>query len=417
MDGIESIAPGKGTTWARLIAALVFLIGGILSATALSMAAVWRDNRPNLALRAWPYDARAMAGSAEQQLQTASGANMPRSTVKLLRRALLRDPTAVNAWRTLGIRAYTAGDQETGLRYLLISQSLSARDSLTQLWLIEDSTRRGDVDDALKHYDIALRTSARTADLLLPTLVSATEEPVVAKKVAALLSQNPPWSSRFIDFFAQNAPSARAATQLVAAMPTAGRSEHMDSFKKLIPLLIERGDYKDAATIYSLLSGSRSAGLQDSNFTGQSAFSPFEWDLTDTPDLRAERVSGSGSERGLLVSAANGAIAIVARQMVILAPGPYGLRSKTGPQSEAPVDKLLWRVTCAGSDRKLLELDVTPRQSGSKTTGRTFSVPANCPAQWISLEVTAPESSVGSEAWVYWVAVNPPTAAGEGTDR
>lgn len=391
--------------------ALLFLVVASWMTVAVSGAALFRKARPDIALRLAPFDARAKAALAEQGLRTPTDGRTLPAAAELSREALRRDPTIVGAWRNLGLAAAAAGQQPVALRLFRISQRLSRRDSATQLWLIEENVRRNDIRGALRHYDIALRTSTAMSDILVPILVSATADPAIAGPLADVLAPDPPWAYAYYNHLVQALPSGQAALALISRLPAEVRRRHIEPLRQLVAKAVDKREYEAAWRIYALLSGAAPGELlRNGDFRSRNEFPVLEWQLTDTPNLRAEQTAPAGSPgaSALRVSASSAAIGSAARQLLLLGPGSYRLRSVAAQESSPGPERLQWQVNCVGRDENLLNLDVTPRREGRfERQGRFRVPPSGCPAQWLRLEVSAPDLPAGVETWVHRVEILP----------
>jgi hypothetical protein len=73
----------------------------------------------------------------------------------------------------------------------------------------------------------------------------------------------------------------------------------------------------------------------------------------------------------------------VAAQLMTLLPGSYKLASQAGRSgSGAPP---LWTVSCAAPAKAIATLETGSRANAASST--SFAVPADCPAQWLTLTV------------------------------
>src|SRR5690606_34505648 len=73
---------------------------------------------------------------------------------------------------------------------------LTKRDLIAHLWLIGNAGEQGDLEGLLHHYDLALRTSSRAPELLLPRLAAALQVPGAIEQISRVLRENPPWANR-----------------------------------------------------------------------------------------------------------------------------------------------------------------------------------------------------------------------------
>src|SRR5690606_1446045 len=116
---------------------------------------------------------------AFEQFATSPSNDEDSPAVTLAREALRQDPTSVDALAVLGLQAELKNDAAQARKVFGYSRELSRRELRAQIWAIEESVRRGDIAEALHHYDMALRTSVRAQELLFPILAAALEEPSI----------------------------------------------------------------------------------------------------------------------------------------------------------------------------------------------------------------------------------------------
>lgn len=197
----------------RAVAAALFALVAGWTSVAVSVASFARVSNPALSERIAPFDAVAK-GERAFALFSAN----PRATAEARRlavEALARDATAVSAVRTIGVIYEARGDQQGAARAFHYSERLSRRDFPTQLWLIEERVRQNDVAGALRHFDRALRTSNLAPPVLLPILVSATEDKLLVEPIARLLLAKPHWRTQYLSLLVWTATSADNAAALV----------------------------------------------------------------------------------------------------------------------------------------------------------------------------------------------------------
>src|SRR3954470_6274894 len=103
--GIRKLVPRiSGRRALALLAVGAFVVAAGWLVFAVGAANVLRGVRPDLALNLAPFDARARAGLAEQTaVRAMREPPAQEETLRLAREALERDPTLVNAWRTIAL--------------------------------------------------------------------------------------------------------------------------------------------------------------------------------------------------------------------------------------------------------------------------------------------------------------------------
>src|SRR5688572_1223087 len=159
--------------------------------TAVTMAGVFQSVQPELALRLLSVDARAKANRAQEAITSDVRHPKVAEAQAFATSALRRDPTAVNAVTALGILSAMRGDAAGAERAFRYAQRLSRRNRVAQLWWIEREVADNDIEGALGHYDVALRTSRGMRGTLFPILMNAVSDPAIATAVNRLLRQNP----------------------------------------------------------------------------------------------------------------------------------------------------------------------------------------------------------------------------------
>ena len=383
------------------------LAGLVVSSSAGTLL---RRVSPESAHRYAPFDARAAATLSEQLMQS-GGAEARGRAVGLARAALRRDPTVAGAWRTLALSAAGSGKAREATALMLFSEALSRRDLATQLWLIEDSVRRDNIVETLRHYDHALRTNRSSQNLLFPALVAATGRPALTESIAALVASNPPWVKEFLYVFGQGAPNASSTAQFLESVRRRGYAGAMPNANDIPARLAAIGDYRSARRAYDAIQrGSSDIVAADDPFAKSPKLPPFDWDLASTQNMRAEPHLLDAGDRttALAVFASGGQSGVAASRLVTMRPGSYLLSIATRSQGAPLPDAVTLTVTCAPSQGVLMSTPVAPRAVGWRTVSARFDVPGTgCAAQWLRLNVQAAEGFAPTEFWMEPLRLSP----------
>jgi hypothetical protein len=397
----------------RLAVMLPLALPLVWLTAAVSAANIIRMIRPEAALSFMPFDARSKARAAEQQIAALRGPG-PRldEAGRLARQALERDPTIASAWRSLGLVAAVRNEADAD-RLFRTSEGVSRRDVPTQLWLIEDSVRRNDIPGALRHYDVALRTSDTSYDLLLPILVRALDRNGIVAPLATLLRTDPPWRRWFFVKMTEQPPAGANAARL---LELAGRPESVEE-RALVAHLVEiyavNRQYGSAMRIYRVLRLNPAAGsalVRNGGFDQDNQVPPLDWKLEPGGDLGAEQQRSDNGDAGrvLQVYSASGAGGVVASQLLLLPAGRYQLDARSGASSGVQPASMQWQILCAHDQAiKLVELTAPTNLAAGQGHQAEFSVPASCPAQWLALTVRADSQPEGTGGWVDSVRIRP----------
>lgn len=315
--------------------------------------------------------------------------------------ALRTEPVNVPAVRALAVVATLRRQPEKADRLLAYSESLSRRDLPTQLLLIERSVARNDIPGALRHYDRALRTTPRSADLLMPILVRAADERAIGPHLAELMGRRPPWWPRLLDRLNSGSRSSANLALIVNRLRLDLSNDiERQLFSNTITRVSQLGDYTRAISLYRRVDprGSRLL-IRDGGFES-STMPPFGWVLVDEPGLAAVRQAHQGGQALFFLTEA-GRAGEVARQMLVLSPGPYSLDLRVGGVAVDIASRPVVALVCAGiRGRTLLEARLPPAPVDGITFAQDFTVPSNCPAQYMLIRAAAPLDGSSDTPWL-----------------
>lgn len=392
-----------------LVLAVTAVLGWLT--VGVGVANLMRSARPETALAFFPFDARARANLAEKAtVELVRDRSRADEIGRLARAALARDPTIIDAWRLVGVVAGVREQADRATGTLKFAERISRRDLPVQLWLIEDRVRRDDVVGALRHYDVALRTSPTSRQLLFPILVAASAEASVARPLAQLLARNPQWRREFAAQLTHSTAKGDTIPLLVAQM--ADTPYEREIMTPMVQRLATAGDYRNAWAVYRLLKGARPAPpepLRDGDFSTVPAVAPFDWFMANEGAIRAERRirDNSGDDAALFVSAEAGTAGDGARQLLLLAPGTYELAAAIGSVPDMAAATVELRVACAGEPPRILaQASHVPTQVTGSRQSLRFAIPSGCPAQVLTMGVRSQGEVGTSEAWIDKISVS-----------
>lgn len=326
---------------------------------------------------------------------------------RLARLALRQDPTSVTAASTLGINAQIRGEMVKARLILSYAERLSRRNLQTQLWAIEDSVGRGNIDLALRHYDIALRTSRNASDLLFPVLGGAITDPAIRVSLGRTLAARPSWGSSFIEYAAGGAADPRATARLLMTLRRTGTPvSELASAAVINTLIINR--HPDAAWVYyaGVRPGVDRRVSRDPRFTAKLVHpSPFDWALINNAGISTSIQRG---DRGGVVdfAAPPGVGGPLLQQMQALFPGSYRLQGHSSGIDQFEGSNPYWLLTCR-SGRELGRVVVPNSLIADGTFTGWFNVPADCPVQLLVLVARPSDATIGSAGQIDHVRLSP----------
>lgn len=341
-------------------------------------------------------------GAAARALLDRTGDAAVRDRVeRLAREALRKDPTVLSAWSALALLRAGSGDLDGANAVFSGLGRYAQRDLPTQLWLIDQRVRQGDIEGALQHYDIALRTKKSSDDILLPVLVGATREPAVNARLAPILAERPNWERAFLVRLAMSAPDDARLASLLEDTYRADTAGMDDALINIARRMAAQDAPRPAWRVFRLVDSRAAATpVRNASFERNNRWPPFDWELADegpVTALIANRPTGKG--RVLDVRVASDSRGEAARQLLALPAGRYRLIGEAGTFDNVRPARIVSRLVCTGPGGRVLTEGAVPAD-GASMIG-TFVVPrGGCPSQLLLLKASGPRGAGDSGAWV-----------------
>jgi hypothetical protein len=360
--------------------------------------------------------------------QSAVGANASDETraglgfaVGLARRALQAKPLDARALTLLGLIAEREGDPARADALMRIAGARTWRDPITQLWLFNQDTKRGDFAGAITHSDAILRTDDGNGwGRLFPALAAFTVDPRAMQSLTAFLGDDPQWRRWFLTELSARLFNEDRLVQLYRNLQAGKTPPTTTESQPFLVRLIKGGRFDEAYRTWreTLAPERRSSDSYPHNgdFAADPDGLPFDWVLQSVPgaeiDLVASPDGGKGRALQIQFSGARVDFHNVT-QLMMLPSGQYRLSERVKANNLLTQRGLWWRVSCADIFKGALAV-----HSNLVTLGHTklvvgnvpwtdvnvdFEVPrGGCPAQWLTLELPArigPEQQIKGEIW------------------
>jgi hypothetical protein len=306
-------------------------------------------------------------------------------TEQLARRALLRDATNVSAAATLGF-VVQLRDPVRAEQLFRYAEGLSRRELRTQIWMIENAVVKGQVQEALRHYDVALRSSSSAPALLYPALAVAIADPFIRRSLIEVLRRRPAWSESFLRGVSINGPDFAAAAALLTELRAGGIAPPAEAIANLSASLAARGDYGRAWRLFADgTPGVSRLRIRNGSFTtGDFTASPFNWLVGNDGGFSA---AIQGEPEGVLNVEASPTVGGVAvKQLQLLPPGRYRLSTRVRNVAQPAESRPYWTIACA-SGRELSRVQIGQAGEKGAIFADEFIVPSDCAAQWLSLTI------------------------------
>lgn len=374
-----------------LLAGLVAVLGYV--SITHTLASVIADSNPERAHILAPEDGQIAALLASKLLGADPTPAQRKRSERLAQLALRYDATAVSAVATLGLHAQLRGDTRAARHLFAYAQSLSRRNLQTQIWAIEDAVGRGDVRSALRHYDVALRTSREASDLLFPVLTSAIADAAIRAALIEIFVSKPSWGEAFIDYVAKNGPDPRSVASLFLGLRRAGVPISQWANAATINGLIAGNFWEESWRYYaSLHPGVDRRVSRDASFTANATDpSPFDWvPIHDTGITTSIQRGDKGGVFDFAAPASLGGVLL--QQVQLLSPGSYRIEGHSLNIDQPDSSRPYWVLSCQNG-RELGRVVMPNSAQANGTFAGRFTVPAGCPIQTLAL-VARPSDAV-----------------------
>jgi hypothetical protein len=310
--------------------------------------------------------------------------------------ALFNDPLNAHAFGILGRLALLAADEG---RTEIMMQAASRRSLLESdaiLWMMQQSYRTQNYNEAIRYADVLLRTrpGGGAVPYVMPVLAKIAEDPEASGELKRTLAANPPWREKFFSELNDKVSDGRTPLGLLLSLKGTAAPPSNDELRAYLNFLIGRKFFEPA--YYTWLQflppeQLRHAGnLFNGGFEFDPSGLPFDWVLTSTAGVTIKIAPRRDQQEGhaLFMKFGPGRVDPPSvTQLTILAPGGYRLKGKY----QVDIDSqrgLQWRISCANDQGTLLGEGEPLKGSQSVWTDFEFSftVPeTNCPAQYVRL--------------------------------
>lgn len=342
-----------------------------------------------------PRDGRITATLSERLSGPEASATERTESDQVARLAVQQDPTAVAAVATLGINAQLRGDVAAARRLFAYAESLSRRDFRTQLWAVEDAVARGNIPDALRHYDVALRTSRIAPDLMFPVLASAIEEPSIRAELVRTLAAKPSWASSFIDYIAVNGPAPRTTAILLLELHRASVPISQGAQASLINALLSAEQFETAWIFYQRFRpGADRRSARDRYFTADLE-TPTVFDWIPMSEGGYTTSIQRGEKGGLFDFSAPPSVGgPLLRQAQMLPPGDYILEGHSSAIDQPQGTRPYWVLACPDG-RELGRVVIPSSSENNGNFSGQLRVSADCPLQFLSLIARPSDAMAG----------------------
>lgn len=258
------------------------------------------------------------------------------------------DPLKIQNLRTLALgRVLHTQDSGKAREVLEAASVISRRDPMTNMWLVQEYGRAGDLDRLLSTFDRALRTSRRVREAAMAPLVNILTEPQAHEPIGELLQNDPEWAPEFWSEFARNEIALDNAEAFFADSPVKFAQVPADAREAILANLKRTRRYGTLFRLAAQLPDSEISThpAQDGTIDVATRSNPFGWQLQSTGNFSANVNRRSGV---LEIDARAGSFGMVADRIMTLRGSNTVRIVMADPVPEtARLDMI---VKCAGAD-------------------------------------------------------------------
>lgn len=375
----------------RLLVAVVALVLGVQVVRNSAVAAL-SDRSPDIAVRIWAGHptAEASLGMAEIGRAARRGKPAPANVLATMNDVALKAPLASEQFLVRGVQAQLAGQQAIAVQAFAAAERRDPRALPAHFFLAETLFRSGNPARGLKEVAVLARLSPLGLGNLSPYLAAYAQDRSTWPQLRELFRANPDLEETTLETLASD---PRNADTVIALSNAQNRNPKLGWVPGLLYGLVGAGDYVRAHELWAAISHVRpgTSALYDPGFSETKAPAPFNWDLTSSTVGLAERQPGGGLH-AIFYGREDG---VLAKQLLLLAPGNYRMSIAVGG-NPSQARALTWSIRC---DRTQAPFAAIPLDVAS-AKGWNFTVPANCPAQWLELTGVSSDLAQQSEVTV-----------------
>lgn len=356
-----------------------------------------------------PSDALALGHAFDRESRQGGAQQVSAADVKAARDSLISAPLSRISLRILGTDAEIRGDLAGADRLMGLSNAISRRDALTQLWMIEKSVQKDDMRGAIEHYHAALSVHPELGGVLYPVLARAIHFPEVRAALLPYVVRQTPWSIKMLGrAIAEGDPED--VVQLVVPSLKYPRS---DAFREQYSALIKRLADNGKLAAATQFVRQTAPGIDQRVFqrvtvdeaTADVRLGALGWFLAEGDGLSASS-SDNGGISGSVEPFAKGVLA--ARSFSVRPGTSYAFDQVVRRGSGSGRADLRWKVLCLpASEGKLLSEIVLDPGEAQRTYRTVIAVPQSCSGLQFVLLARGDESQQSSQATIDGLAFKP----------
>jgi hypothetical protein len=383
---------------AGCLVGIALLLAGAAYSSQNSAQSYLRKADPKVAYSADPSDGLAAVNAFAAELKNNPQFIISGRDADAAGASFVSRPLNASLLSFYGLRAASIGQSGFANAVIASADTVSRRDAISQLWMIEQKSGTGDVKGAVAHYNALLSVHPAMQATFLPVLVSAVAYPEVSAAIRPYLSPDTSWSAPFLDMASQR---AEVGQYLDLVEPIASRLRgdgYAVSNARIIYRMLQSGLTGDTWKLFSAVAPNVDAdafrAFAPSSANLDQKWLPLSWTLGQSGDISAS-VDGDGIIDVTVAPTARGLIA--SRDVAVMPSSTYVLGHRSIYEPGSPRASLRWSVYCSVQNGPQLIVDrFVPATATSKLVQLSVEVPKNCNLVRVELSALGSEGQLSS---------------------
>lgn len=397
---------GRRSARGLVAAALLGLAGLAVAWACLRITAVHvlPTTGPQIASLA-PHDPDVVFGKATLALTRRGGIADP-ADVAAVRRAAAAAPLDARAYLIVGSRQLAQGQPRLALATLEAGQRLDPRQRLIHALLLQQYLRSAQYNKAAAQFSVLARLVGSTQGPIARAIALMSTVPSLRGPVRRTLGSDPVLEQSVLTMMANGDAAPADIFDLASPTGLAQAGDKNGWGPVLVARLAANGRYALARAVWQRLyrvpDAQADMPVFNPGFRPLAASPPFNWTLAAGSLGAADAQNG-----GLSIEYYGRDSGDLASQLLLLQPGRYRFSFVTeGGRSDA-ASSLSWLLTCASGSKAVLMNAPVVASPAARPAAADIAVPADCPAQMLTLHGEAGEFPAPVNTSVRGLALRP----------
>lgn len=282
-----------------------------------------------------------------------------RTVAGAARRSLAREPLLPKSYALL---ALAESDPTRKRRIIELASVTNRRELALQGLVLQQMIDDASYSGTIETLDQILRVHPERRAEFFPLLATALKESATIPIFTSLFSEALPWRDAFLIFAVGNSDALSSLSAIRGNIAL----ENPEFDKRLVAGLAGQGDLASAAALYGRITASQVAGTGNPAYAWASDYPPFDWNLSDQADLRAQTDAKSGD---LEISVMPGTGGILASRLYATPAPPFTVRVAGSFELQSQAQDVKLGLTCWGETGSFYEADFNSTKGVFKVNG------------------------------------------------